>query len=686
MKTLFAPLFGKYRDLVLAIGIFLLIDAGVSAINIYTSRQIEADTLQIATAGLLRTHAQQLTKGLLTLDLDLRTGALTQSSLAEISEARLGFDDARQALAARLQHGPALIEPAGLHADAAARLTDVIHTWDPIEREVGPLTVNSELDPDAVAAAVQKAVTRNNRLTQQANDLTDRLEEIARSKTSTVRAIQAVAIALAFVNFACIVFLFIGRLAASDRETAAAREETGRILGSVREGLFLLTRERTVGRQRSASLDRLFGQPLEAGADFDALLGRLTAAEHAAAAKDYIDLLFNPKMKQSLLEQLNPLQDIELLADGRPRKGASHLSFEFDQVREDGQVVALLVSVFDVSQKVRLERELAGAEARADSEIALLLGVLDHNPNEVAAFLRRARDTLQLINGELQNIQPGRQSYPQLVNRIARIVHGLKGEAATLGCVSIGREAHAFEDTLQPLRRRPDLAGDDLIPVAVALSALLGEILKVETVVRRVQHFANGSPGQAPGDALADSLRRIEQFAHKVAGDLAKEVRFEADVAAVDGFPAPLAGMLREAVPQLVRNAIAHGIESPAERQRLGKPAAGLVRFEVSREADGMLSMAVHDDGRGLSADRLRDILLARALYTPEQVAAMSDEQIVALLFEPGFSSLDSAHEHAGRGDGLAVVREALRELGGRLRVSSRPQSHTRFTLQFKVA
>lgn len=88
MKTLLAALFGKYRDLVLAIGLFLLIDAGVSAINIYTSRQIEADTRLINTAGLLRTYSQQLTKGLLSLDADLRNGQLSQSSLAEISEDR----------------------------------------------------------------------------------------------------------------------------------------------------------------------------------------------------------------------------------------------------------------------------------------------------------------------------------------------------------------------------------------------------------------------------------------------------------------------------------------------------------------------------------------------------------------------------------------------------------------------
>lgn len=688
MKTLLAALFGKYRDLVLAIGLFLLIDAGVSAINIYTSRQIEADTRLINTAGLLRTYSQQLTKGLLSLDNDIRNDSLSQSSLAEISQARLGFDDARRELERRLAERPALglIEPEDRRAEAADQLAQVIQTWEPIEREVGPLVVNAEPDPASTATAVQKAVTRNNRLSRQADDLTASLEEMAGQKTATVRLIQAIAISLAFLNFVFIVVKFIGKLAASDRQTAAAREETGRILGSVREGLFLLTGERLVGDQHSASLERLFGRQLQAGADFHAFLGDLTSAENAAAAKDYIDLLFNPKMKQSLLEQLNPLQEIELLSEQRQRKGPSHLSFAFDQIRENGRIVALLVSVFDVSQKIRLESELAGAKDRADNEIALLLGVLDHHPDDVAAFLGRAGEMLQLINGELQGIQPTLHAYPQLINRIARNVHALKGEAATLGCASISREAHAFEDLLQPLRRRNDLAGDDLIPVAVALSGLLGEILKVEAVVQRVRQFARGGPGDWPADPLGDSLRRLEQYALKVASDLGKQVRFETAVPHLDRLPPALAGVLREAVPQLIRNAIAHGIETPDERRHLGKPATGLLRIELASSADGTLSMTVHDDGRGISAEHLRGVMRARHLFTADQLAAMSDEQVIATLFEPGFSSLDTAHQHAGRGDGLSIVKEALRQLGGRLRLSSRPNSHTRFILQIKAA
>mgnify|MGYP001405727390 FL=1 len=683
-------LFGKYRDLVLLIAVFVLIDAGVSVINIYTSHQIEADASRINAAGQLRASAQQLTKALLTLDMEIRSSAPIQSSLAEISEARLGFLDAQSNLQGKSDQtiGKGLLEAESQTRKIQEQLAQISQTWMPIDREVAPLLFAADqLEIDTVASAVSKAVTRNNRLTQQADDLGQSLEELAQQKTATMRNIQILAISLAFLNFCFIVFKFITRLSASDHAAALARQENERILGSVREGLFLLTRERTVGSQRSNSLDKLFGDRLKTGDNFHQVLSRICTLESAEAAENYIDVLFNRKIKQALLEQLNPLKEIELLDSPGKRKGATFVSFEFDQIRENNEVVALLVSVFDVSDEVRLARELATAESRAKGEIDLLLGVLDHNPDTVADFLQSARNSLQQINHELQGIQPARQSYPQLVNRIARTLHGLKGEAATLGCNSISQEIHDFENLLAPLRGRADVQGDDLIPVAVALSRLLAEVAKVNVVVNRIQqHVAGRRSESAPPDPLWETLQDIEKFALRVAEDLNKKVRFEVAVPRLDKVPPRIASILQQAVPQLIRNAIAHGIESPEERQQLGKPMAGLIRVEITSEADGTLTMAIHDDGRGISVGHLRTVLVARNLFTPEEVSEMSDDQIIAMLFEPGFSSLDQAHLHAGRGDGLGVVKEVLRKIDGRLRISSRVNSHTRFIMQLKLA
>jgi chemotaxis protein histidine kinase CheA len=235
------------------------------------------------------------------------------------------------------------------------------------------------------------------------------------------------------------------------------------------------------------------------------------------------------------------------------------------------------------------------------------------------------------------------------------------------------------------LRGRPSIQGDDLIPVAVALSRLLAEIAKVDSIINRIrQHVAGRSNAEGVNDPLWETLQGIEKFALKVAEDLNKKVRIETAAPRLNQVPPHIANILKQAVPQLIRNAIAHGIETPQEREQQGKTSTGLVRVEISHEPDGTLTMTVHDDGRGISASHLRTVLVARNLKTPEEVAEMSDDQVVAMLFEPGFSSLDQAHIHARRGEGLGVVKDALREIDGRLRISSRVNSHTRFIMQLK--
>jgi chemotaxis protein histidine kinase CheA len=134
----------------------------------------------------------------------------------------------------------------------------------------------------------------------------------------------------------------------------------------------------------------------------------------------------------------------------------------------------------------------------------------------------------------------------------------------------------------------------------------------------------------------------------------------------------------------LVRNAVAHGIESPAERLAAGKPGAGRIHIAVSRDADG-LAVAVRDDGRGISAAHLRESLEKTGRFTVQGLAAMDERALVATLFEPGVSTAQGVDAHSGRGVGLDLVKVAVTNLGGRIRVMSQPGRFTEFRLVLPV-
>jgi len=684
---------GKYRDLLLAIGLFLVLDLGVLLVNVVISRQIEADATRINTAGELRVYTQQLTKALLTLNQELATEAPVQTSMAQLAQARQAFNTALERLNALADSSAPLplLEDGSNRQISEELRRNLARLWRPLDADVAPILDAPAPPVDDVGMAMTRAVATNLRLLQEADDLTRHLENTAGDKARRMRQIQVGAIVLATLNFIFIVFKFLRRLRHSDRQTELAREETDRILTSVREGLFLIHNDGSIGPQRSASLDTLLGRPLRTGDDALQLLRSLFRPEDAEAAEHFVHVLFNGKVKPALLEELNPLREIELPGSARGRGSNRHLTIEFTQVRGAQGVEALLATVFDVSQKVALERALASAQAKVQGDVELLLGVLDHDPVTLRGFLDSAHGKLATINRTLEAVRPTAPAYRALLNEIAQTVHAIKGEAATLALGTVERQAHEFEDLLASLRRRESLAGDDLIPVAVELSALGEQLARIEQLVERVAGYSRGDAASPPAATpavtcqLQPLLAQIEQLAQRVAGDLDKQVRVEVRAPRFGLLPAPLARLLREALPQLVRNAIVHGIEAPAEREQAGKPAAGLLRLEVQIGESGELSVSLRDDGRGIAPEQLRRQLVARGLRSAEAVAAMRDEDIVALLFEPGVSSLDGADRHAGRGDGLAVVKAAVQAAGGRLRLASEPAAYTQFLVQLRA-
>ena len=138
--------------------------------------------------------------------------------------------------------------------------------------------------------------------------------------------------------------------------------------------------------------------------------------------------------------------------------------------------------------------------------------------------------------------------------------------------------------------------------------------------------------------------------------------------------------IITDALLHLVRNAVGHGLETPAERQAAGKPAAGQLTLSALTERDDVL-IQVQDDGRGINTDAVRRKAIERGLTTAATAAHFSEREVWAFLFEPGFSMAREVTDISGRGVGLDVVKLAIDSLGGQLRVDSEMGQGTTFTL-----
>lgn len=668
---------GKYRDLLLAIALFIVLDLGILLFNFVASSQLERDAGRINAAGELRMLTQQLTKAVLTLQAERTAGMPTQTSLAQLAQGHAGFERALDSLRASTLEGTewAFGIDAALLVEAVAA---VEKEWRPLAVTLQPLLAGAEPAMQDIEIAVNKAVARNLRLMSLCDDLAHDFEAAARTKANRMRQIQVLAIGLALLNFVYIVFKFLRRLNASDRLAEAARRETEDILNTVGEGLLLVRADGTLGGQFSASVPRLLLRKVRPGDRFAALLDDLLEPARAAEARHFLQLMFDPKVKPALLVQLDPLQEVAIRIPKGSREAARYLTFRMTQVREGDKVKELLVTVFDATRKVQLERELALTQEAARGDVEDLIRVLEHEPALLQDFLDSVRARLAGLNRLLRDASSS-TDYRQRLGEAATLVHGVKGEAAALWLGALSRQAHVTEDVLAPLLRQERLRGDDLIPVAVELSRVQEQVERIARVFGRVAQLAPGRAGRASlADAMVDSLKSLSE---RVAQEVNKQVRLTARIDQVE-LPPPVTRVLREALPQLVRNAVVHGIEPPVERIGQGKPAVGELHLEVGRGVDGDIEVSLRDDGRGIEVPLLRQ----QAARLRSDAAQLSDAQVLGLIFDSQFTTAGEVTEHAGRGVGLALVRQLAEQAGARLRVVTQPRSYTRFVMNFASA
>ena len=137
---------------------------------------------------------------------------------------------------------------------------------------------------------------------------------------------------------------------------------------------------------------------------------------------------------------------------------------------------------------------------------------------------------------------------------------------------------------------------------------------------------------------------------------------------------------LRSPLVHLVRNAVDHGIETPALRVERGKHAEGVLVVRVEQQGN-MLFLSVADDGNGVDLAKVREAALRRRLHSEAELEVMNPSEVQQLIFSPGFSTRQAVSELSGRGVGLDIVRSQIHALSGNVEVQSVAGQGTRFVL-----
>ena len=258
------------------------------------------------------------------------------------------------------------------------------------------------------------------------------------------------------------------------------------------------------------------------------------------------------------------------------------------------------------------------------------------------------------------------------------------------------RMQHATHDSLQLLREtlsttalddRAQAALTEVLRTSSDCEQFLAQrLVELEMFDRRSLNLSHRLYEEALACRMrpfADGVQGFPRLVRDLAQSLGKRVRLEV-VGETTQVDRDILSKLDAPLGHLLRNAIDHGIETPEARRAAGKPEEGSLRLEA-RHSAGTLQVIVADDGAGVDLDKTRAAVIARNLINREAAARLSESELLEFLFLPGFSMKETITDISGRGVGLDVVQDMVRQVRGTVRISSQRGMGTRFVLQLPV-
>jgi two-component system chemotaxis sensor kinase CheA len=309
---------------------------------------------------------------------------------------------------------------------------------------------------------------------------------------------------------------------------------------------------------------------------------------------------------------------------------------------------------------------------------ALIIEAIAGNPlPEIEAIFRLLPDQVRMV--ALQGIggqgTPGVPDQPaeRSIERVAANIRVDTSRIDTL--IEIAGELIIAKNGLLPLARDARSGGDLALSRRIGAShddieRLVGSLYTAVTRVRMVP--------------LEHTFRRLPRFVRETSARLGKSIDLNVEGEGVEA-DREIVENLFDPLLHLVRNALDHGIEPEEERLRAQKPPRGQITLRASVQGD-QIQVVLSDDGRGMDPSRVRDVARAKGLLSDIDATALSDDEILQMVFSPGFSTASSVSDLSGRGVGLDVVQSSIRQLGGKVELQSSLGSGTSFTMRLPIA
>jgi two-component system chemotaxis sensor kinase CheA len=454
-------------------------------------------------------------------------------------------------------------------------------------------------------------------------------------------------------------------------ELRVERDTIGAMKDNLKQGLFLMDRNFVIQGAYSQPLEEILLTTQLEGVKFTDLLVHSLRKKERSTLEDYFDMVLKKSYDTQMLEDINPISEFTYLSE--KNTGVRILQSSFSAIDRGLNDIYILGTLEDVTAAKEMEKQLAAEASRREEEMRSFFQIIQVDPRVFRDFLEDTEYEFERINTTLKNKD---LSARDALVEIYQSVHAIKSNSVILGLDNFGEKLHVLEDAIKELRDSEDISFESVLHITLELEKIFKEKDKFEDTVGKIESFKISGGVKREEQVLVETLSRT---CDKAALAVEKKARFvveEIDETTLENSPRRV---IKEVLMQLVRNSVYHGIEAPADREREGKDGEGVIRLLIRRQ-NNQIHIRLSDDGKGLDFGKIREKALGQKLVRDEKEA--DDKNLLSkLIFSSGFSTAEQADMYAGRGIGLNLVRERIRDLRGSIKLSSEPGKGTVFNI-----
>jgi len=444
---------------------------------------------------------------------------------------------------------------------------------------------------------------------------------------------------------------------------------------NLKYGLFLIDQKYIIQEAYSKALEKILSVSDLQGKNFIDLLSTSVKESEKQGVLDYFEMIFKNAFDKDLLDSINPIDDFSYIS--KETGETKNLRTTFSLTERGRSAKYILGTMEDITAEKKLQKQLMEAEALKENEMRALFQVIQIDPRVLRDFVVDAEFEFEKVNELLRN---KKNVQHEVLVELYQSIHAVKSNALILNLEDFSERLHNLESSIKSLREEQmdEVPFDELLALILQLDESMRELDQLKETVSKIENFRVASSGDKKQEkyVLVETLTRV---CNKTQAALDKKVRFVVegiDDVVLDYGPRR---DIKEVLTQLVRNAVYHGIERPEERTPLGKEAEGEIRLSI-RYRENQIVIKLTDNGGGIDFSRIRQTAEEHNLVHSED-EANDKNYLLKTLFSPGFSTLDQADFHAGRGMGLSLVKDRIKDLHGNITVSTAKGKGTTFTI-----